>query len=137
MLEIAQDKANVAGVENITFVRSSIDEFSLDDQSLDVVMALSILHLLEDRNSAIAKVYQLLRPGGVFVTSTICLGDSMLKYLAVIARLGRPFGLMPLLKTFSATDLIASFAAAGFEIDHEWQPGNSKAVFVVAKKPSS
>lgn len=26
---------------------------------------------------AIAKVYQMLKPGGIFVTSTMCMGDTM------------------------------------------------------------
>jgi len=38
---------------------------------------MSVLHLMEEKEGAIAKVYRLLKPGGVFATSTVCLGDSM------------------------------------------------------------
>ena len=38
---------------------------------------MSVLHLLEEKEGAITKVYLLLKPSGVFATSTVCLGDSM------------------------------------------------------------
>ncbi len=75
----------------------------------------------------------MLKAGGVFVTSTVCLGDTM-KFLKVIAPVGRLFGLMPLVKVFTTVELVASLTGAGFTIDYQWQPGRGKAVFVVAKK---
>jgi len=133
MIEIAQGKAGARNVENVTFAQSTIDEFSVDDQTLDAVLGLSILHLLENRDDVIAKVYKMLKPGGVFVTSTMCLGDTM-KFFKVIAPVGKFLGLMPLVKVFTARELEASLTDAGFEIDYKWQPGKGKAVFVVAKR---
>jgi ubiquinone/menaquinone biosynthesis C-methylase UbiE len=133
MIEIAQAKAKAENVENVTFAQSTIDEFSADDQTLDAVLGLSILHLLEDRDGVIARVHGMLKPGGVFVTSTMCLGDAM-KFVKVIAPVGRFLGLMPLVKVFTAKELEASLTDAGFEIDYRWQPGKRKALFIVAKK---
>jgi len=115
------------------FEQSTIEGVSVPDQSLDAVLGLSILHLLENKEGAIAKVHRMLKPGGVFVTSTTCLGDSM-KFFKLIAPVGKLFGLMPLLKVFTTGELSASLTDAGFEIDHQWQPGKSNAVFIVAKK---
>jgi hypothetical protein len=39
-----------------------------------------------------------------------------------------------LVKVFTAKELEDSLTEAGFEIDHQWQPGKGKAVFMVAKK---
>ncbi len=97
------------------------------------MLGLSILHLLEDKEGAIAKVHRMLKPGGVFVTSTTCIGDTM-KLLKVIAPVGKFLGLMPLVKVFTTEELVQSVTDAGFEIDHQWQPGKGKAVFIVAKK---
>jgi ubiquinone/menaquinone biosynthesis C-methylase UbiE len=133
MIEIAQGKAEAKNVENVTFVQSTIDEFSVDDQTLDAVLGLSILHLLENRDDVIAKVHKMLKPGGVFVTSTMCIGDTM-KFFRVIAPVGKFFGLMPLLKVFTAKELEASLTDAGFEIDYHWRPGKGKAVFIVARR---
>lgn len=136
MLEIAQRKADAGNIKNITFKRSAIDDFSAPDQTFDAVLGLSILHLLENKDDAIAKIYRMLKPGGIFVTSTVCLGDTM-KFFKVIAPVGKFFGLMPLVKVFSKKDLEDSVTDAGFKIDYEWQPGKGKAVFIVAKKAGS
>jgi ubiquinone/menaquinone biosynthesis C-methylase UbiE len=133
MLEIAQKKADAAQVDNVSFEHATIEDIVVPDQSLDAVLGLSILHLLEDRELAIAKVYRMLKPGGVFVTSTTCLGDTM-NLFKLVAPVGRLFGLMPLLRIFTSDELVSSLTGAGFEIDHTWQPGKNKAVFIVAKK---
>lgn len=133
MLEIAQGKADAEKVPNITFEQSTIDEFSVPDQSLDVVLALSILHLLENMEEVIARVHRMLKPGGIFVSSTACLGDTM-KYLKLIAPIGKFLGLMPVVKFFTTKELEVSLADAGFEIDYQWQPAKGKAVFIVARK---
>jgi len=133
MIEIAKSKADAAGVDNVTFDRSTIEELRVSDQSFDAVLGLSILHLLEDREQAIAKVHRLLKPGGIFVSSTICLGDTM-KFFKFIGPIGRFLGLMPLVRVFTAKQLEDSLTNSGFEIQHQSQPGKDKAVFIVAKK---
>lgn len=133
MIEIAQGKADAANIENVTFKRSAIDDVSLPDRTLDAVLGLSILHLLDDKERVIGRVHQMLKPGGIFVTSTACLGDSM-KFLKFVAPIGRFLGLMPLVKVFTTGELVASLTEAGFEIDYQWQPGKNKGVFIVAKK---
>jgi len=96
-------------------------------------MVLSILHLLENKEEVIAKVHRMLKPGGIFVTSTACLGDTM-KYIKLIAPIGKFLGLMPLVKVFTTKELEDNLSDAGFQIDYQWQTGKDKAVFIVAKK---
>ncbi len=134
MLEIAQAKADEAGVTNITFERVGMDEFSAPDSSFDVVLGLSILHLLADLDATIAKVFALLKRGGVFVSSTPCLGDS-LSFFKFIGPIGTALGLLPLLRVFSVAELDESLSKAGFTIERSWKPQKSHAVFIVAKKP--
>jgi len=133
MIEIARGKADQGNVENVTFEQSTIEQICVPDQSLDAVLGLSILHLLDKKEEAIAKVHRMLKPGGVFVTSTICIGDTM-RFFKVIAPVGKFLGLMPLVKVFTTEDLVTCLTDAGFEIDYQWQPGKGKAVFSVAKK---
>lgn len=134
MIEIARQKAVAANVTNVSFEAAAIDDLDVPEQSLDVVMGHSILHLLEDREAAIARVYRMLKPGGVFVTSTACLGDKM-KWFKVIGSIGHFLRLLPLVRVFTRNELKDSIVKAGFEIDYEWQPDKSVAVFIVAKKP--
>ena len=134
MLGIAQSKADAAGIANINFVHSSVDEFTAARESFDAIMGFSILHLLEDRKAVINKVYDLLKPGGVFVSSTMCL-DGNMRWLKLIAPIGRMLRLIPLVRFFSADVLCAELTDAGFTIDYQWRPNQSKALFIVAKKP--
>lgn len=133
MIEIARAKADAAGVTNVTFATSGIEEFSAPDGSFDVVLGLSILHLLEDKDAVMAKVHGLLKPGGLFVSSTACVGDTM-KFFKVIAPIGKFLGLLPHLDVFTTQELLDSLTRAGFEIDHQWKPAKGVAVFIVAKK---
>lgn len=135
MLDIAQTRAAAQSIPNITFEQSSIDELDIPYQTLDAVLGLSILHLLEDKEAAIAKVFDMLKPGGIFVTSTICLGDKM-AWFKWIAPIGKFLGFFPLVKVFTVQELAASLTDARFKIDHQWQPDKGKAVFIVVQKPS-
>jgi len=134
MLEIAQAKADAAGVRNVTFEKSDIASFSAPEASYDVVMAHSLLHLLEDKDAAIAKIFRLLKPGGYFVSSTVCIGGQV-PWLRVLLPIGRCLGLLPLVKFFTPDELAQSLTGAGFRIEHSWQPGKRKGVFIVALKP--
>ncbi len=133
MIEIAQQKAEAQGITNVTFEQSSVEELSAPDESFDAVFALSLLHLLEDKEAAMAKIHRLLKPGGLFVSSTACLGDSM-KFFKYVGPIGRRLGLIPLVKVFTEDELTRGVIDAGFEVHHQWRPGRGKAVFIVAVK---
>lgn len=141
MIEIAQAKAREQNVQNVTFEQASIDELSVPDSTYDAVLGLNVLHLLGNKEAAISKVYQMLQPGGHFITSTVCLGDTI-AWFKLIAPIGTSLGLFPLVKVFTIKDLEKSFKDAGFTIDYHWQSGDykspigkAKIVFIVAKKP--
>ncbi|MGJ3245560.1 MAG: class I SAM-dependent methyltransferase [Elainellaceae cyanobacterium] len=133
MIAIAQGKAE--HIDNVTFEQATIEDLDIPDQSLDAVLGLSILHLLRDREAAIARVYQMLKPGGVFVTSTPCIGDTK-SWFKLIAPVGRFLGVFPFVAVFTTEALENSLTNAGFELDYQWQPSQDKAVFIVAKKPA-
>jgi 2-polyprenyl-3-methyl-5-hydroxy-6-metoxy-1,4-benzoquinol methylase len=132
MIEIAKGKADEAGVDNVSFEQAAVEEIS-SDQSLDAVLGLNILHLLGNKEEVIGKVHALLRPGGVFVSSTHCLGDTP-NFIRLLAPLGGFFGWLPAVKVFTTKELQDSLTDVDFEIDHQWQPGKGKGVFIVAKK---
>lgn len=132
MLKIARDKTEQENIENVTFEHATIESVCVPDKSLDAVLGFSILHLLKDKKTAIGRVQKMLKPGGIFVSSTICIGDSM-QLIKVVAPIGRLFGLV--LKVFTAQDLQQCITAAGFNISHQWQPpGKGRPVFIVAIK---
>ena len=134
MIEIAQRKTDAAGISNIDYDVATFDDYAAPSNSFDMVLGLSILHLLKDRDEAIAKVRSLLKPGGYFVSSTVCLGDKM-SFFKLIAPIGRALGVFPLLRVFTSDELLKSLTDAGFSIEVKWSPAPGKAVFIVAKAP--
>lgn len=134
MVEIARAKAEKAGTTNVSFEVNAIENVELAPQSLDMVLAMSILHLLKDKQAAIAKTFQALKPGGYFVTSTACIRD-MIPLLGLVAPLGSRLGLLPHLDVMSQAQLRAAMEQAGFVVEHEWLPKKKAAAFLIARKP--
>ncbi|WP_417432271.1 class I SAM-dependent methyltransferase [Kiloniella sp.] len=133
MLEIAQDKAEKENITNVTFDQAAIDTFTAADQSYDIIMTHSVLHLLDDKEVTIANIHQMLKPGGYFISSTVCL-TGIMKLLQLVVPIGRLFGFMPLVKFFSAKHLEKSITNAGFDIIQSWEPKKSHSAFIVARK---
>jgi ubiquinone/menaquinone biosynthesis C-methylase UbiE len=135
MIDIARGKAAAKNIGNVEFEVAGIEESSLRDNEYDVVMAHSILHLLTDIEPVLAKVHRTLKPDGVFVSSTICVGDSIVgKVIGTVISSVSPTGWVPYINAFSTKRLMAYIEGAGFRIDHQWRPRKNSALFLVAKK---
>lgn len=133
MIGIARGKAEKAGISNVEFKTDAIETLAADDAGFDIVLGMSILHLVDDRQQVINKVHELLRPGGYFVSSTACIG-TMPAILRWILPLGGKLGLIPKVAIFSDDALVSDLEAAGFVIKDRWLPKQGAAVFVVAQK---
>ncbi|WP_291844577.1 class I SAM-dependent methyltransferase [Maricaulis sp.] len=134
MLGIAETRGREAGIGNISYQRADFADFDAPSGSFDVVLGMSILHLLDDRHAAMDKARQLLKPGGLFITSTACLLDGFW-FMVPILPIGRILGAFPPVKAFGSARLKREIAEAGFEIEYEWRPKPSAALFVMARKP--
>jgi ubiquinone/menaquinone biosynthesis C-methylase UbiE len=135
MLEIGRGKAREAGIDNITFTRGTLAEFKAEDASLDAVLGLNVIHLLPDRQAVFAEVARILKPGGIFVSSTACLGHSLLRFIKLVAPLGKIMGLMPDVFILTEEELASEVTRAGFKIERQWHHGKSGiAVFIIARK---
>ncbi len=131
MIEIARKKAEAAGVENITFRVQSADASLVEDR-YGVVLALNVLHLIDDLETTIAHIAGALEKDGVFISSTPSLIE-MAWFLRPVSGLGRRFGVLPNLNFFTSEELLSAIKDSGFEIVEEWRPKKGS-LFVVAKK---
>lgn len=137
MIRIARGKAEAEGASNVTFHVGAFDSsFELfPSESLDGVGAYSLFHLLEDRPAALARIYRLLRPGGFFVSSTICLGESWVPYRPIL-KVMRWLGKAPRVSTLQKQVLEDEVSAAGFTGLSQPEVGAEPALaFIVAEKP--
>ena len=133
MINIARDKADAAQIDNVSFEVRAVAGHDIKPSFYDVIMAHNLLHLLEEPQAAIAAAYQGLKQGGVYVTSTACVGD-MSWYFRIIPPVGHFLGLIPFVNVFTQAQLIHNFKKAGFKIDQEWLPKKNAAAFIIAKK---
>ena len=131
MLGIAREKAK--DIENLQFEQKRLEEVAAPKGGFDAVLAHSILHLLPDKESAIAQVFALLKPGGVFVSSTTCMAKG--GFLKPVLWAGNKAGLLPLVEFFGVDALVGAVSAAGFSIEIRWQPAPKSALFLIARKP--
>lgn len=148
MVEIAKTKAQEANIssEKLEFQKASVNELELPKESQNVVLAMSLLHLLPNRRQVIAKVHNWLEPGGYFVTSTICVGDmaaqSLIKSLIFnhVVPAVSWLGIIPQIDTRLTKEILRDdMKQAGFAIEYEWQPNDSPdaAVFMIGKKKTT
>lgn len=135
MIAIAREKAAAEGVENVTFEVTSTDDLRMVANTFDMVMAHSFLHLIDNRVDTIARVFDTLKPGGIFITSTACLADG-LAHMKPMLWVGNKLGLLPYVEFFTADTLEQEFTDAGFVLEQKWRPSDKQAVFMVLRKPA-
>ena len=69
MLALARRNQKQSGVENATFLKGTIEEIPLADQSVDVVISNCVINLAEDKGAVIREAARVLRPGGLFAVA--------------------------------------------------------------------
>ncbi len=133
MIRIARDKADAAKTQNVEFriADAHLDGFA--DETYDAVLAFSLLHLLTDLEGTLERIHSVLKPGGVFVSKTVCLGGSVM--IPLMIKVMQMVGKAPYVATFKPHQLQAAIQWAGFEI---LESGNhnkgTRGHFIVARK---
>ena len=139
MIQVGRDKASEQGISNVSFLRSDVLGSAIDAGPYDVVMAFNLIHLLEDPRAAIARVNQLLEPGGLFISKTVCTPGAGLPFKFKLMLLLLPvmqwLGKAPFVNFMDIEELEAMVREEGFEI---MEAGNYPAAppsrYIVAKK---
>ena len=84
-------------VANLRPVQARTVDGSIPSGPYDAVLAFNMLHLISDLPAALNEAHSLLKPGGLLITKTPCLGG-MYRILWPIVRLLGVFGKAPTLK---------------------------------------
>lgn len=137
MIRIANRKRDARGVTNVTFHEGTLDgPTSFTPGTFDAVWAYSILHLVPDRRRTIATLFELLAPGGVLISSNVCLDDSWVPYGALVTVM-RWLGKAPVVHGYGRAALARELREAGFVDVEEKDVGAARTVaFFVARKPA-
>ncbi|MEX0340925.1 MAG: class I SAM-dependent methyltransferase [Arenibacterium sp.] len=139
MIEIGQEKRVSDAVENVTFKVAEVFDHAPDDGSFDAVLAHNLLHLLPELDQTLQRVAALTKPGGIFISKTVCAPEAGGFKYYVISKLAIPlmqaFGKAPFVNFVSAAELERRITHAGFEImETADQTGMLPSRYIVARK---
>lgn len=115
MIDIAKSKADKHGLSNIDFGVLDIYNEKLKKGSYDVIMAFNILYFIKDLNKLLYRVNDLLKPDGIFISSTDCLGEKQTLTIMIQSLLSK-MGLIPYIKKLKISELKEMIAANNFSI---------------------
>ncbi len=135
MIRIGREKAADAGIDNVSFQQAGVEDFVGADGSYDMVLALNLLHLVPDYGAAVARIHGLLKPGGYFVSSTVCLADR-LWFLRPVIPVMQWIGKAPFVSFLKADEVHEEIRRAGFETREHWTHGRANSFFLIAQKPN-
>ena len=133
MIEVAKAQAAQCNIKNVDYVHSDLFDERLSIGSFDVVLAFNVLHYIEDMPTLLARIHALLKPGGLFISSTACLGEKFTLLGALVFALAG-IGLIPKMLRYRMTELEVLIAERGFDIVDAQTLSKLSERFFVAKR---
>jgi len=128
MIKVGSDKAKEQGIPNVKFVKAELFDSAIDndspdgspDGSYDAILAFNLIHLLPDTPAAIRRINGLLKPGGTFISKTVCqpgAGASLkFRLIKMILPLMQWLGKAPYVRFMEIAELEHIISSEGFKI---------------------
>lgn len=79
MLRQAREKAEKLSKNNITFSIGELTKMEIVPESYDAVAAYNVLLYMKNQEEVLKKIYEILKPSGIFLSATDCLGRNLSK----------------------------------------------------------
>lgn len=139
MIQIAEGKAAAREIENIHFAQGDIFDEGYAGETFDVILAFNMLHTVPDAQRVVQRAIELLKPGGLFISATPCLGGRMSFLVGLqilIMRMLLKVGVIPVpirrLRTSDLDKLLSNMSLQIVETEEVFRGASS--YFVVARK---
>jgi ubiquinone/menaquinone biosynthesis C-methylase UbiE len=142
MLEVANRNRDRAGITNATFLKGTIENVPVPDESVDVVISNCVINLAEDKGPVIKEAFRVLKPGGLFAVADMVEVEPLAPEIKkeVESWAGCISGTIPV-ETYRAELLAAGFTTPDIEV-HSTQSmpggvGKVGSAYIRARKPTS
>lgn len=133
MIEIADKKAKERNLANISYVHSTIFDERYKKGSFDVILVFHVLHLLEDEHIVLQRMNDLLKPEGLLISATPCVGEKI--FLKSLLSFAGKVGLLPSIRSFKIRHLVDAIEKGNFSIvETDCLKKSSQEYFIVARK---
>tara|TARA_B100000780_G_C21095187_1_gene441648 strand:+ start:1095 stop:1721 length:627 start_codon:yes stop_codon:yes gene_type:complete len=136
MLEFAKEHAKADSISNVNYVKSSIYDERFDNKQYDVILAFNVLHYIDDIPRLINRINTLLKPNGVFISSTACLKErkSIISYLVLL--LGK-IGIIPKMYFYKINELESLITNEYFDIIKSKKLSKLPEYFIVTRSKTA
>jgi len=115
LLAIAEQRKAERKLDNIEFIKTSLYDERLKTDSFDVVMAFFVLHFFEDIDAVFQRIHDLLKPGGLFISETACLGEKS-QITGKLLRFVGHLGFLPIINPLTTRQLEQALEKSGFQL---------------------
>ena len=134
LLAIAEMRKDEREIKNVEFVQTTVFDERFDNGSFNVVMAFYVLHFCEDIDEVFRRIYDILKPGGLFILETACLGENNIITGKLIRSAGK-LGFLPLINLLSNQQIELALEQAGFSVVEKTKfSGSNEEYTLIAKK---
>jgi ubiquinone/menaquinone biosynthesis C-methylase UbiE len=120
MISEALKKKNNLNITNVSFSKGTIFNDDLEKASFDKIIAYSIIHLLDESEKVIQRIYDLLKPGGFLIAETACFKEKMefkTRLQVITYRLMERLAISPLhINMYKTSDVEHLMNRQGFKI---------------------
>jgi arsenite methyltransferase len=110
MLDLARANAAKAKATNVEFLKGTIEDIPLPDESVDVVISNCVINLSVDKPKVLTEMFRVLTPGGRIGVSDVVAED----HLTPTERAARGSYVGCIAGALSRTEYLEGLAAAGF-----------------------
>ena len=116
MIAIADEKLAVESIPALSFRTATAEELVHEESRFDAVLGFNYLHLVRNVPGTLRSIHVLLKPGGLFISKTPCLGDMNPLIRLLLLPAMRAIGKAPHVSSLGASALEQLIIGAGFDV---------------------